>query len=314
MKPFLISDINQWHQNISKHNDKRSFARAMYSSFFDGIVTDPSLMLTPIDDHQVHRGDAVFEAVKIWNFKPYAFKEHLERLLRSAAAIGLKPKFNLDEMIVIGHEVAAASKLEAGVLRIFLSRGPGSFTQSPFDTIGSQFMIIATTAKFPTPDELEKGVSVAVSKYISKDSFFAQIKSCNYLLNVLMKAESVERKVHYTVALNDAGYMTESSTENIAWIDQNGLFTYPPFNSILRGITLSKVISFAERCTEPFISGVAAKSASLNELKNAREMMILGTTHGVIPITNFEDKNLPVGAATRWLRTQLEQDENKHCS
>ena len=42
---------------------------AMYSSWYGGIVTKPELMVIPIDDHMVHRGDGVFEAIRYYKAK-----------------------------------------------------------------------------------------------------------------------------------------------------------------------------------------------------------------------------------------------------
>ena len=39
--------------------------RAMYTSLYKGVVTDPAMMMIPIDDHMVHRGDGVFEAIRV---------------------------------------------------------------------------------------------------------------------------------------------------------------------------------------------------------------------------------------------------------
>ena len=60
---------------------------AMYSSVYGGIVTDPTLMMIPADDHVVHRGDGVFDVAKCVEGGVYQFDGHLDRLLRSAAAI-----------------------------------------------------------------------------------------------------------------------------------------------------------------------------------------------------------------------------------
>src|SRR3954464_11632305 len=57
---------------------------AMYSSVLGGIVTDPALMVLPLDDHMVHRGHAVFDTAILANGLLYQLDQHLERFLRSA--------------------------------------------------------------------------------------------------------------------------------------------------------------------------------------------------------------------------------------
>ena len=53
---------------------------AMYSSVYGGIIQDPRLMLVPVDDHIVHRGDGIFEAFKSIDRKIYLLQSHLDRL------------------------------------------------------------------------------------------------------------------------------------------------------------------------------------------------------------------------------------------
>src|SRR5258705_6568053 len=71
---------------------------AFYSSWLNGIVTDPHLMLLPIDDHIVHRGDGVFEAMKSVGRAVYQMDQHLQRLLTSANRISLKLPMSLEEL------------------------------------------------------------------------------------------------------------------------------------------------------------------------------------------------------------------------
>ena len=62
---------------------------AMYSSVWNGIVTDPTLMMLPVDDHVAHRGDGVFETAKCVKGGIYNLSAHLERLYHSAAPLNL---------------------------------------------------------------------------------------------------------------------------------------------------------------------------------------------------------------------------------
>src|SRR4249919_1170044 len=57
---------------------------AMYSSVLGGIVTDPALMVLPLDDHMVHRGHAVFDTATLTHGRLYQLDPHLDRLIRSA--------------------------------------------------------------------------------------------------------------------------------------------------------------------------------------------------------------------------------------
>ena len=59
---------------------------ACYSSDLSAIITDPSLMLIPMDDHGFHRGHAVFDTCNVERGRAFGLTMHLDRLLNSATA------------------------------------------------------------------------------------------------------------------------------------------------------------------------------------------------------------------------------------
>src|SRR6185312_6274247 len=106
---------------------------------YGGIVIDPALMIVPLDDHIVHRGDGIFEAARMTAKGFYLLKPHLDRLARSADLIGLKLPKTVQEIAAICEELREVTRLPSGgALRIFVSRGPGDFSPSPYTTVGSQ--------------------------------------------------------------------------------------------------------------------------------------------------------------------------------
>src|SRR4030095_8538326 len=64
---------------------------AMYSSVLGGIVTDPALMVLPLDDHMVHRGHAVFDTATLTHGMLYQLDPHLDRLIKSADGARIPP-------------------------------------------------------------------------------------------------------------------------------------------------------------------------------------------------------------------------------
>lgn len=267
---------------------------AMYSSWYGGITKNPQLMVIPIDDHIVHRGDGVFEAAKAIEHRIYGLDAHLERLAKSAEAIGLTLPHTLSEMKEIVVETVRASEARDCVIRLYVSRGPGGFTANPYECIKSQLYVVITQIK-PAPNEAyEKGVSVKVSSFKVKDGIFATVKSCNYLINVLMKKESIDNKVDFTVTRDENGFLAEGSTENFAIISKDGEFLVPGFERTLKGITASRMMELAvPLMKEGLIRGVRNAHITEKDVSEAREAMMLGTTLDVLPVTKFE--SAPVG-------------------
>lgn len=264
---------------------------AFYSSWFGGIIKDPKLMLLPIDDHMVHRGDGVFEAMKAVKRSVYLMDEHLQRLFISAGKIALKTSLSLEQMKHIILETLRAANRDDVIIRIFLSRGPGSFSPNPYDSIESQFYVIITELKTPPREKYEKGVLIGKSDLPIKSSWMAQVKSCNYLPNVLMKKEAVDRGLDFVIGVDADKHITESATENVMIVDPSGTLMHPPFDNILRGTTMIRACELAREHGLP----TDVKSISVKDLQSAREVIMVGTTLSVLPVVKFENYKIGTG-------------------
>src|SRR5690349_22170281 len=103
---------------------------AFYSSQLKGIVTDPSLMVIPFDDHMVHRGHGIFDTAAIEAGKIYDLEAHLDRFIRSAQHSKLKLPTRAEMRDIIVRTAAASGKREASI-RYWASAGPGSLGLAP---------------------------------------------------------------------------------------------------------------------------------------------------------------------------------------
>ena len=152
---------------------------AMYSSIYDGIVTDPVLMVVPIDDHMVHRGDGVFESFKCTDGSIYNLEAHLERLECSCAQLGIALPESLAEIADIVVQTIQAGKEHNALVRLLVSRGQGTMGINPYACFGSELYIVVYELPQANIDELPEGVSMAVSKVPIKPGIFATVKTCN---------------------------------------------------------------------------------------------------------------------------------------
>lgn len=293
MSPKILSATEAF-ENLQRHQYPSRKYAAMYSSWLGGIVTDPNLMVLPIDDHGFHRGDAVFEAAKSVNGKIYALDRHLDRMHVSAEKIGLKMPSDLREIAIA---TTKASGLTNAILRYYVSRGPGGFTTNPYESVGSQTYLVITPLTPPAAAKYENGVSAMTSKVPIKEGVFSTVKSCNYLPNVMMKKEAVDNGVDFTVSIDADGVIGEGSTENFAIITKDGVFKVPSFARTLRGVTLIRMMELAQDRPElkALLKGVEHGSIRQKDIFEAREAMLLGTTLDCLPVTTFDGQTIGSG-------------------
>ncbi len=269
---------------------------AMYSSWYNGIIKEPALMMVPVDDHLVHRGDGIFEAFKCVQWNLYALERHLDRLERSAAGSSLKlpmSRARLQETILA---TVRAANVPDCLVRLFVSRGPGGFSTNPYECPASQLYIVMTTLNRPPSEKYEYGVTLKSSHIPIKEAYFANMKSCNYLPNVLMKKEAEDSGVDYTVSIDEQNFLGEGPTENVGIITKENEFLVPCFDRILKGITITRMIELAQDLVPTgILARVGEADITPDQAYEAAEIMMFGTTFDTLAVVNYDGKKIADG-------------------
>jgi 4-amino-4-deoxychorismate lyase len=269
---------------------------AMYSSVLGGIVTDPALMVVPLDDHMVHRGHAVFDTATLTHGMLYQLDAHLDRLIKSAEGARLPLPFPRQQLRQIILETAAASQQRDGSVRYWLSAGPGGYGLGPAECIGSSFYVIVFKQEAYPQSYYQAGMRLVTSQVPIKPPLFARIKSTNYLPNVLVVLEAKERDADNGVFIDQRGMVAESSNMNVAFVTQDRVFRHPPFDAILAGITIHRVLDFAQRLVQQgALNGVRLADIPVEETQNAAEMMLIGSSIKVAPVVEWDGQKIGDG-------------------
>src|SRR4026207_2156992 len=219
---------------------------AMYSSVLGGIVTDPALMVLPLDDHMVHRGHAVFDTATLTHGMLYQLDPHLDRLIKSADGARIALPFSRAQLRQIILEAAAASRQREGSVRYWLSAGPGGYGLGPAECVGSSFYVIVFKQEAYPESYYQQGVKLVTSRVPIKPPLFARIKSTNYLPNVLVLLEAKDHGADNGVFIDHRGMVAESSNMNVAFVTQDRVFRHPSFDAILSGTTNQRSVEFCQ--------------------------------------------------------------------
>lgn len=282
---------NEWMARLPQ---RTAGLYAMYSSVTDCIVTDASLMLVPVDDHMVHRGDGVFESFKCLDGAIYNLGAHLDRLQRSCSQVGLALPMPPEEMAdVVAQTVRAGGRRDA-LIRLLVSRGPGTMGINPYQCLGPELYVVVYEAGDGKIDRLPDGVSAAVSRIPVKPGIFATVKTCNYLPNVLMKKEAVDMGVDFTVSLDEHRNLAEGATENIGIVTLGKELFMPPPDRVLAGTTARRAMEFALQLkADRVLANAEFRPITMGMVRSAAEMHIYGTTPNITPVIRFDGQ--PVG-------------------
>ena len=314
MRHFEISDFPYLAERLGRRSHEEYFA--MYSSIYGGIVTDPALMAVPVDDHMVHRGDGVFEAFKSVNGKIYNMRAHLDRLKSSASALELELPVTLEDIGRRVVETVRAGGRQDCLIRLYVSRGPGSFDPDPYDCPESHLYVVITRLPEPFMEKHPTGATVKTSAVPPKTPFFARVKSCNYLNNVLMKKEAVDAGVNFVVGFSSEGLLLEGATANVGIVTAKRALAFPKLEGILRGTTMTRIMVLAGRLIESGeLTEAGFADISRDDILDATEMLITGTTLDLIMAREFDGRTIgsgKPGPVYERLRALLTDDMRKN--
>ncbi len=291
--PTLSPDAAMARLQQAVHGNATTFY-AMYSSVLGGIVTDPALMVLPLDDHMVHRGHAVFDTAMVVNGNLYQLDAHFERFLRSAEMARIPLPFQPPQLRQIIIDTAAASGQRNASVRYWLSVGPGGFSLSPAECVGSSFYVMIFVGQ-PQPERYyTEGMKVVTSSVPIKPPFFARVKSNNYLPNALVILEARDHGADNGIFIDAQGRVGESSNMNVAFVTRDRVFRHPAFEAILTGITIQRLLHLARRLVDAGdLQDIVIGDISVEEGKAAAEMMLVGSSIRVAPVVQWDGQ--PIG-------------------
>ena len=178
---------------------------AFYDHRLEAVGRDPRLLFLPLDDHLAHRGDGVFETLKFVDNRLYQLDPHMERMRLSSKAIFLDPPLRLERGAGVGAGGGQSRRTSPGAGPHSPGRGPGGFGIDPAECPMPSLYIVAYRF-YPRPEaHYEQGVSACRTSIPAKQSFMARIKSTDYLPNMLMKREALEKGCVFPVCFDDRG-------------------------------------------------------------------------------------------------------------
>jgi branched-chain amino acid aminotransferase len=234
----------------------------------DGRTTPAEEASISVVDEGFIRGDGIFEVIRIYNGRPYALPEHLDRLERSA--INLRLGWDVPRTTL---ETEAAALLEDrggtafdGALRIVLTRG------------GRRLLLTEQVA--PAPDGGARVCFVTFAPTRILDG----VKSLSYAANMLAGRLARERGFHEALLVTPHGRVLEAPTASVFWVDDRGDLCTPPLEDhILASITRQRLMALTE---------VRECPATTDDLLGAREAFLASTLREVGPVAAIEDREL----------------------
>jgi branched-chain amino acid aminotransferase len=266
--------------------------------WMDGELVDWKDAKVHVLSHALHYGTGVFEGIRAYETSRGAavwhLHEHLKRLFRSAKLYHMDIPYSLEAITDAVKEVIGANDLSACYIRPVVMRGYGEMGVNPLNAPVNVFIAVWPWGAYLGEDALEQGVRIKISSWRrnSQNSLPAAAKATGqYINSVLAKVESLKAGYDEAIMLNEAGFITDGSGENV-FIVQDGALTTPPIQAgCLDGITRQSVITIARDLGYP----VREENLVRTDLYNADEVFFTGTAAEITPIREVDDRAVGEG-------------------
>ena len=262
--------------------------------WLDGKLVPTADAHVSVFSHGLLYGDGVFEGIRAYNGKIFECRAHMDRLANSLRAIRMEIPWTMDQLVAAMKDTIKANNTKDGYIRLVAARGPGTLGIHPFRCLASQVFIICDKIQMYDPEMYEKGMKVITASTIRNhpNALSPQIKSLNYLNNIMAKIEAIDAGCLEAVMLNPEGYVAECTGDNLFIVQGGKLRTPATHCGLLGGVTRQLVLKMAQK------RGITTDEATLTraDLYYSTEMFITGTGAEVCPVTQID--NRPISAGT----------------
>ncbi|MCU0631599.1 MAG: branched-chain-amino-acid transaminase [Methanolinea sp.] len=260
--------------------------------YIDGKFYPKEEAKISVFDHGLLYGDGVFEGIRMYNGRIFRLPEHLDRLYDSAKTIDLCIPMSKEEMTRAIVDTCRKNDLKNAYIRPLVTRGVGDLGLCPTKCPKATVIIIATEWGAMYGDLYEKGLR-GVTVSIRRNpccSLPPNVKSLNYLNNILAKIEANCKGGDEAIMFDMQGNISEGSGDNI-YIVKNGVILTPPTLNNLRGITRLVVLEIAAHLGIP----VHETNLGYFDLYTADEVFVTGTAAEVAPIVLIDGRSIGSG-------------------
>ncbi len=277
----------------------------------DGRVLPADGPHLSVFDRGFQLGDGIFETLRVQGGHPTELAEHLARLGRSAAGLGIVLPGEVGPLIATGvAELLAAEGLDGvdgdASVRITVSRGPyrGRGLLPPDEDVAPTIAIQAWPVVAPPTDHLERGLHLVASA-VRRDPAnpLAALKTTSRADYVYARLEARRAGADDALFLTIDGHLSEGTTANIFLLrrasDGTEELATPSLDcAILPGTTRSWLLAWAGG------AGLRAVESHLTvaDLAAADEAFLSSSVAGVLPVTRFAGRPIGGGLPGSWTR------------
>jgi branched-chain amino acid aminotransferase len=276
--------------------------------WWDGEIREAKDQSVHYFSNALHYGSGVFEGIRCYPTPRgpaiFRLRDHIERLLVSAAIYGLKVRYSPEALAQATVAITRQNKIENGYLRPLAFFGQGSVALAPKKECPVHVLIAARELGAYLGEEgLRRGVRVTISSWrkFHHTMLPTTVKASGHYANSVLAAhEALDRGYDDAILLNQDGTVAEATGENVFFVKGKELVTNDATSSILPGLTRDTVLKLAADAN----IATRVRAFTRDELMAADEVFLTGTAAEVTPVREIDGRQFRTGPATLGAKLQ----------
>ncbi|MBU2540622.1 MAG: branched-chain-amino-acid transaminase [Candidatus Omnitrophica bacterium] len=277
--------------------------------YLNGKLVNKEKAVVSCFDHGLLYGDGAFEGIRSYKGLIFKLDEHIDRLFETAHTLILSMPVSKQGLKGAIIKTLRANRLKDAYIRVVVTRGVGDLGLDPRKCKGKEALFIITDKIALYPKHIyDKGMEIITVPTVRNlpEALNPQLKSLNYLNNILAKIEAINAGFQEAIMLDSLGYVAECTGDNIFIVKNNELFTPPQCMGTLRGITRDAVLGIAKSLGIPAHEHVITR----HEVYISDECFLTGTAAEIVPVVKVDgrviDKGKP-GKITRLISQEFKE-------
>jgi len=243
-------------------------------------------------DRGARAGGAIFETLRVYAGRPFAWEKHLERLVLSAAELGFPVPPSPSQLREAVDQVLAAEKLSDAVIRITVTRGvpggrpvrTGAWVDA--EPLGGRLWA-GTRRRDSQPDG---GARLMLSRHPFSPGWLGRHKTTSRLAWELAREEANAARADETLLVSPSGHVLEGAASNVFAVRPDGALLTPPLDAdVLPGITRALVLSLCPAL------GIEVRQLPIpfDALKLADEVFLTNSVQEIVPVAELAGRPVP---------------------
>lgn len=242
-----------------------------------------------VEDRGFQLADGVYEAIRVYQGKPFELLRHLNRLARSCEGIRLTLPISRDQLVSEMMKLVAHSQLLEGLIYLQVTRGEAPRNQ--LIPKNAKPTVLFYTRELPPVPGAGQGRGYTLLS--TKDERWNKcwIKSLSLLENVLAKSAAADAGADEAIFIHE-GKVMEGTTSNIFMVRKEKLITPPLGNRVLPGVTRDVLLE----CAKELGIAIEETALPLEEAQRCDEVFITSSTRELVWASKWDSTSIGNGS------------------